>query len=330
MAELVNKKQWSLIDKMIRKLKELASGQEPGFLESELAPWEELFANSHEHFAQAYVRVSAEERKSMNAIFIQLDEIFLKIVDDILTIDKDPDILKNVTELLSQKGSLARRWALKVLENQTPSLSLLNIALLVLLQVGEEQDFRLMEKYLRYPNHSIRCRALSAAVKLSKRDAERYLFDALKDDHETVREHAAAIIERDIIPSELAATKIIIFVKTKLKENKEVSEKGAFSLASLIRSIGKNTALIKNQALENEIIGLIAEVWKGKSGVLKFIKTEPTEAEKNVVSASLFVLGKIGAEKTESYLKTFAKEAGVLSEEATRALEEVNRRKKTP
>ncbi|HON58992.1 MAG TPA: hypothetical protein P5040_02035 [Smithella sp.] len=330
MAELVDKREWAFIDKIIRKSKELALGKKPGFPEAELSPPDDVFAYSHENFAREYVRGSAEERKSMNAILIQLDEMFLKIVDDVLNIGKDPDVLKNMADLLSQKGNLARRWALKALENQNQSLSLLNIALLVLLQVGEEQDFRLMEKYIRYPHHSIRYRALAVAAKLSKREAEHYLVDALKDDHEVIREHAAAIIERDIIPSELAANKIIIFVKAKLQENKELLEKEVFSLASLIRSIGKNTALEKNLALEHEIIAMIAEAWKGKSGVLKFIKAEPTAAEKEIVSACLFVLGKIGAERTEEYLKTFAKGAGVLSDDAVRALEEVSRRKKTP
>lgn len=328
MAQLIIQKEWSLIDKIIQKTEALAL-QGRVFLESDLILPDYLFESSCKVFAEEYVRCSTEERKSMNAVMSRLHEISLKIADDILNISKDPDVLKNMADLLSQKGNLARPWAIKALENQTQSLALLNLALLVLQNVGEDGDFHVMEKYIKYPNHTIRNRALAVAAKLNPKEAERYVADALTDDHELVREHAVAIFERDLIPSELTANKIVMLVKAKLQKNKDLSEKDAFSLAAMIRTIARNTALVNNHALESDIIGMTSEMWKGKSGVLKFIKAEPTAAEKEIVSACLLVLGKIGTEKTADFLNTFSKGAGALGTPTLRALEEINRRKKT-
>lgn len=330
MTELIKKKEWTVIEKIFQAVEDRAGDQETA-----LAPTEGerasdyLLKDSREAFAYAYVTASAEERKAMNAILIRLEETCVKIADTILDLSKDSEVFRNIAGLLSQKGDCARQWALKTLENQAQAISRLNIAMMVLMHVGTESDFPLIKKYLKYPNHSIRNRALSTAVKLNKKESESFVLDALNDEHDVVRENAASLIEREIVPSELSANKILIFVKSKLEDKKNLTEKEAFYLSSIIRPIARNLSLVRKESLENALLDIVSDLWKGKTGVLKFIKAEPSPAEKEIISACLLVLGKIGSEKTGDYLKAVAKGAGVLSEEAARALEEVNRRKKT-
>jgi len=320
MVELIRQKEWGSLDKIIQTTKESYTAIEPDSAKSSGQILDALFSNAHDAFAHQYVQVEPEERKKMNTVLLQLNEMSIRIVEDILNLSKDPDVLRNIAEILSKKGKTARQWSLKILEDQNQPVSMLNIALIVLTNVGESGDVHFLKKYLKYPNPSIRIRSLAASAKLNKQEAEQYVLEALQDDDEKVRENAAAVMEHDIIPSELSANKIILFVKSSLQEKKHLSPKDISVVATLIKTIAKNNALACNQFLENEILDIASTFWKGRTGVLKFIKAAPTSSEEEIVSACLATLGKIGTEKSQHYIMTFARANGMLAHAAQKAL----------
>ena len=211
---------------------------------------------------------------------------------------------------------------------------MLNIALLVIINVGHINDTRLVKKYLKHPNPSIRTKALDAMVKLNKKDAdalnieatEALIIEALNDGDEKVRDRAATLIERESTLSEESVNKLRLFIKTKLTQKKDITIQEAKRIAGLLRAIGKLTNLIHKERLEDEIIVVVSDLLKGKGGILKFIKAEINEEQLEIINACLSTLGKIGGSKSRTFLNTISRKNKILSKIADEAIEELDKK----
>ncbi len=179
-----------------------------------------VFEGSEEIFAHKYINAEPEERNKINEILMQMTSMCIKIADIIFDKCKDPNVLKNVIELLSKKGDLARQWSIKILNDQNQSISMLNVALLVIINVGQTDDIGLIKRYIKHPNSSIRNKALGVIVKLNKHDAEDSAIEALGDEDEKVRIHASNIIERELSLSEESVKKLIPLIKAETGKEK--------------------------------------------------------------------------------------------------------------
>ena len=162
-------------------------------------------------------------------------------------------------------------------------------------------------------------------IKLNKKDAESLVIEALKDEEEKVRDQAANLIERELSLSEESGHKLLLVIKAKLqKKNMTINE--AEFIAGLLKAIGKSTDCINKESLENEIIGIVSDLLKGRTGIFKFIKTEPDKEQLEIISACFSTLGKIGGTKSRDYLKTLSQGDDALSKIAREAMEELDKR----
>jgi hypothetical protein len=162
-------------------------------------------------------------------------------------------------------------------------------------------------------------------VKLNKKDAEVLIIEALNDEDEKVRDRAATLIERESSLSEESVNSLCLFIKTKLLQKKEITIHEAKRLAGLLRAMGKLTDLVHKEPLEDEIMGIVSDLLKGRTGLLKFIKADINEEQLEIIYACLSTLAKIGGSKSRIFLNTISRGNTVLSKIAHEAIEELDK-----
>ena len=277
--ELIRMGKWSAISQIVKAICGFSSRE--GF-DSGTVEWfsnlpDSVFEGSEEIFAHKYINAEPEERNKINEILMQMTSMCIKIAGVIFDKCKDPNVLKSVIELLSKKGELARQWSIKILNDQNQSVSMLNVALLVIINVGQTEDAGLVKPYIKHSNPSIRNKALGVIVKLNKKDAEDSAVEALGDEDEKVRGHAVNLIEHELSLSEESVKKLMLLVKVKLEKKKDMTIHEAGFIAGLLKAAGKADDGVNKEYLENEIISIASNLLKVKSGFLKLIKTEPSK-----------------------------------------------------
>jgi hypothetical protein len=325
--DFIKLKEWAVIDRIIKALCGASSRKEGGFSASELMlnlP-DSVFAGWEETLTDAYIQADPEARNKINDILIKMKSVCINIVSLTFNKCKDPDVLKSIMELLSKKGDLARQWLLKILDDQNQSLSMLNIALLVIVNVGNGNDVSAVKKYVKHTNPSIRARALSAIAKLNKKDAEGIVIEALNDEEEKVRTQAANLIERELSLSGESVNKVLLFIKERLRK-KNITLNQAVFIGGLIKATGKATDGLNKENTEKEIIGIASDLLKEKTGLLKFIKSDPDKEQLEIISTCLSTLGKTGGTKARDYLKSLSRGDSSLSKIANEAMAELDKR----
>jgi hypothetical protein len=327
-SALIRLKEWSIINQIVQAVCDFSSRKDVSLNASELLlnlP-DSIFEGSDEIFAEEYIHAEKDVRDQMDDILMKMTTVCIKVFSAVFAKGKDPNVLKNAIDRVSKKGELARQWSIKILDDQNQTLPLLNIALLVIINVGHSNDIRVVKKYNKHSNPSIRIRALDATVKLNKKDAEVFIIEALNDEDEKVRDRAATLIERESSLSEESVSKIRLFIKTKLLQKKDITIHEAKRLAGLLRAMGKLTDYVHKETLEDEILGIVSDLLKGKIGLLKFIKAEINEEQLEIIYACLSTLGKIGGSKSRTFLNTISRGSTMLSKIAHESIEELDKK----
>jgi hypothetical protein len=326
-SALIRLREWSVIGKIVQAVGDFSSRKGIILNTSELLlnlP-DSIFEGSDEIFAEEYILAEKDMRDQMDEILMKMSSMCVKVFGTVFAKGKDPNVLKNAIDLVSKKGDSARQWAIKTLDERSQSVPMLNIALLIIANVGHSNDFSVIKKYTEHPNPNIRTRALDAIVKLNKKDAENLIIQALNDEDEKVRGRAVNLIEREISLSDESVNKLCLYIKTKLLEKKDITTHEAKRLAGLFRAMGKITDSIHKDPLENEILEIISDLLKGRTGLLKYIKADPTEEQLEIVYAGITTLGKIGGSKSKTFLKTISRGNTMLSKIAHESIEELDK-----
>jgi len=327
MPELIRLGEWEAISQIVKAICGFSSRE--GVSSEDVKRFSNLpdsvFEGSEEIFAHKYMNAEPDVRNQINDILMQMTSMFIKISGVVFDKCKDPNVLKSVIDIMSKKGEPARQWCLKILNDQNPSVAMLNYALLVIVNVGQIDDAGFVKQYIKHSNHSIRSKALGAMVKLNKKDVQDLAIEALGDEEEKVRSQAANIIERELSLSKESVNKLLQLVKSKLEKKKDMTMSEAGFIAGLIKSMGRAADGVNKENLENEIIGIASELHK-VSGFLKIIKTEPGKEQSEIVAACLSTLGKIGGAKSKDYLKTLSRGDSLLAKTAHEAMEELNKK----
>ena len=327
-SALIRLKEWPIINQIVQALCGFSSRKNVSLNTSELLinlP-DSIFEGSDEIFAEEYIHAESVVRDQMNEILTKMTSMCIKVLSAVFVKGRDPNVLKSAIDLVSKKGDLAREWSIKILDDHNQPLPMLNIALLVIINVGHDNDIGVVKKYTKHPNPSIRTKALDVIVKLNKKDAEILIIEALNDEDEKVRDRAATLIERESSLSEESVNKLRLFIKTKLLQKKDITIHEAKRLAGLLRAIGKLTGLVNKEPLEDEILGIASDLLKGRIGLLKFIKADLNEEQLEIIYACLSTLGKIGGSKSRTFLNTISRGNTMLSKIAHEAIEELDKK----
>jgi hypothetical protein len=326
--ELIRLGEWDAVSQIVKVICGFASRVE--FASSTVKSFSHLpdsiFEGAEEVFAHKYMSVEPDVRNQINEILMQMTSMCIKIADVIFDKCKDPNVLKNIIDILSKKGEPARQWCIKILNDKNQPVSMLNYALLLIINVGQIGDAGLIKHYVKHSNHSIRSKALGAMVKLDKKDVQDLAIDALNDEEEKVRSYAANIIERELSLSKESVNRLLQMIKERLQNKKDLTIHDAGLTAGLIRATGRAADGVNKEHVENEIIGIASDLMKGRSGLLKFIKTELTREQLEIISACLSTLGKTGGAKSRDYLKTLPRSDEMLAKVTREAMDELNKK----
>jgi len=324
--ELIRLGEWSVIGRIMEAVSGFSARQglshEAVDLFSKLPDL--IFEGSDELFASEYIAAQPDLRNQINDILMQMKSMCIKIAGVIFEKGKDPVVLKNVINLMSKKGELGRQWAIKVLEDPQQPIAMLNIALILIVNVGISDDASLIKRHVRNSNPSIRVKALGAVAKLNKKEAESLITDALTDEDEKVRSAAVYLIESENSLSEESINKLLMAVKERLNK-KEIKLNEAALITGVLKAIGKSKVIVNKESLENEIINIASELRKEKSVLLKFMKTEPSREHMEILCSCATLLGKVGGTKAGAYLKNLSRGDSALSKAAHEALISMNR-----
>jgi hypothetical protein len=327
-SAFIRLKEWTVINQIVQAVCGFSSRKDVSLNTSELLlnlP-DSIFDGSDEIFAEEYIHAESAVRDQMNEILTKMTSMCIKVFSAVFAKSKDPNVLKSAIDLVSKKGDLARQWSIEILDDRNQPLPMLNIALLVIINVGHDNDIGVVKKYTKHPNPSIRTKALDVMVKLNKKDAEVLIIEALNDEDEKVRDRAITLIERESSISGESVNKLCLFIKTKLLQKKDMTIHEAKRLAGLLKAMGKLTDLIHKEPLEDEILDIVSDLLKGRTGLLKFIKADINEEQLEIIYACLSTLGKIGGSKSRTFLNTISKGNTMLSKIAHEAIEELNKK----
>jgi hypothetical protein len=327
-SALIRLRKWPVINQIVQVVCGFSSRKDVSLNASELLvnlP-DSIFEGSDEIFAEEYINAEKDVRDQMDEILMKMTSMCVKVFNVVFAKGNDPNVLKGAIDIVSKKGDLARQWSIKILDDQNQPLPMLNIALLVITNVGHSNDISVVKKYITHPNPNIRIRTLDVTVKLNKKDAEILIIGALNDEDEKVRDRAATLIERESSLSEESVNKLRLLIKTKLLQKKDMTIHEAKHLAGLLRTMGKLTDYIHKEPLEDEILGIISDLLKGRTGLLKFIKADPTEEQLEIIYACLSTLGKIGGSKSRTFLNTVSRGNTTLSKIAHEAIEALDKK----
>lgn len=323
--EVIKHNEWDVIKRIMETLCVFSSRVEGMSNASELLlkmP-DSVFEGSEEAFADEFIHADQNLRNKMSDILTQMNSKCIDIIGVVFGKCKDPNVLKNAIELLSKKEELARQWSIKILDDQNQPLAVINIALLVIMNVGHIDDVSAVKKYVKNPSSSIRVKALGAIAKLNKKNAEGLVIEALKDGEEKVRNQAASLIEHELSLSGESVNKLLLFLKEKMHK-KDLTANEAGFIAGLLKALGKFKDQIKKESLENEIIAIASDLLNERKGLLKFIKTELNKEQQEILCACASTLGKIGGIKSKDLLKSLSNSDNVLSSAAKEAIAELN------
>lgn len=328
MPELIRGREWPVIKRIAEALNNLSPDNKKISDESRdySNVTDYVFNGAENEFADQYIIADKDLKKDINDVLRRMQATCINVVNAVITQSKEPDILKSVTEILSEKGEWARQWSKNIFDDPNQALSLLNIALLVVAKVGQANDISSVKKYARHPNSSIRMKVLNAAAKLDGKEAEGLAIEALKDSEDKVRVHAAGLLENELSISGASVSKLLLFIKDRLSK-KNLSPAEAGFISGLLKSLGRIHEDANKDLLESEIINIASDLLKERTGILKFIKSEIGKEQLEIVSSCLAVLGKTGGLKARDFLKKMSRDGGALSTVAQQAMSEWDNKK---
>jgi len=324
--ELIRQEAWPAVDWIFKAIENYSSMKGASSKNVDLFPElpDSVFEGAEEILANKYIHAEPETRIKVNDVLMKMYSVCIRTVNIIFDKCSDSNVLKSVVELLSRKGETARQWAIKILNDKIQPISMLNVALIVMKSVGQAGDAEVIRRHAKNANSSIRTRALGVMAKLNPKEAESAVIEALSDEEERVKEQAASLIERELLLSEESCGKIMLLVKSLLqKKNLSISEAGM--IAGLIKAVGKSADAHHQESVENEIIVIASELLKGRTGLLRFIKSEPGKEQSEIISACVSTMGKTGGTKSREFLKGLARD-NALSKIAHEATEEIDRK----
>ncbi|KQC07641.1 MAG: hypothetical protein APR62_06225 [Smithella sp. SDB] len=322
---LIRMKEWPVISQIVNALygSQFQKGVYVNASEFKLNLPDAVFEGSEEAFVEEYVNAEQSARDQMDEILSKMTFMCIKILETVFATCKDPGILKEAIDLISKKDDLAKQWSTKILDSPNQSLHILNTALLVIMNVGQSDDISLVKKHTKNVNPGIRTKVLDVAIKLNKKDAEVLIIEALTDEDEKVRNHAATIIERDSSFSVEFFNRLCLSIKTELAEKQDITIHEAKFIARLLKTMERDAGVLK-EYLENEILGITTDLVKGRIGFLKY-KSAPDKEHIEIIYACLSTLAAIGGHKSVKFLNTFPRSGTPLSKvarETVKKLEE--------
>jgi HEAT repeat protein len=307
--ELVLQEEWVVINEIVKVFSDVSSrkmfSSEASGLPSSLA--DAIFDGSEETLIEAYMQAGLTGRQKINDVLMKLGPRCIAILDAVFSRCESPEVWKSAIDVLCRKGDPARGWALQVLGDRNRSASIESAALIIIGYVGHSHDTAQVKKYLKHENPRLRIKALDASARLNRKEAETLIIDALHDEDEKVWNHAVSSLTFVSPLSEESVSRLLELIKRELPDDKKDTVHHAHHLARLVKAVGALADAPHKGLLEDAILSMTAGLLKEKKGLFAFFKAGNDKERLEVIHAGISSLGKIGGEKSLTFLQSLAR-----------------------
>jgi len=268
----------------------------------------EIVYNKHiDKIVIAGAKADAVNRKIIHDIAARLDGLGIEIMANTLSACRDRDEKKGVLATLINKGDATRNWILSVLDAPEQKWYLKRTALMLLKYVGKKEREIDRARKLVYDAHPrVREAALNVLMTLQAAGAEDMVIAALYDPDDKVREQAISCLTWLSPLSERVIKKLLAKLAVKAPREKKEAEVHYRQIAQMIKALEAVSEIPNHAEAERIILPLACKFSQHKKRLFRRIKESILPDHSDVLSAAITVLGKIGTNKSESFLEKLA------------------------
>ena len=290
-------------------------------------PLEFAFRDRGDEIVKAYATADACQRKIINDIAGRLDALGIEIMARALSACPDGRVRKAVMSALVKKGDLARNWMLAVLDAPGQKWYLKRTALMLLKYVGKkEEEIDRARKLVFHDHPRVREEALNVLITLQAVGAEELIIAALNDPDDNVRRRAMGCLTRLSPISESVIKLLLTKISAAAPPQKKEAVRDYRKIAHLIKALGATIDIARHAEAENIILTLVRKLSHHNKGLFRRLKKSIDPDQSDVLSAAIATLGKIGTDKSESFLEKLAGSKSPQAESAQAAANHIRLR----
>lgn len=270
-------------------------------------PLEFAFKNRGDDIVKAYATADAGQRKMINDIAGRLDALGIEVMARALSACPDRRVRQAVMSALVKKGDLARNWILAVLDAPDQKWYLMRTALVLLRFVGrKEEEIDRARKLVAHDHPRVRAEALNVLIALQAFGAEELIIAALNDADDSVRRRAMSCLTRLSPISESVIKLLLAKISAAAPPDIKAAVRHYRRIVRLIKALEAAGGVAHHPQAENIILSLVRKLSRRNQGLWRRLKKSIGPDPSDVLSAAIAALGKIGTEKSESFLQKLA------------------------
>jgi HEAT repeat protein len=270
-------------------------------------PLEFVFLNRSDDIVKAYAAANADRRKMIHQIAGRLDDSGTEIMVKMLSACPDDGVRKAAMSFLMKKGDQVRNWILAALDAPDQKWHLKRTALRLLNYVGKkEEEIDRARRLIDHDHPRVREEALNVLITLQAVGAEELIIAALNDTDGSVRRRAVSCLAR-LSPISESVVKCLL---ARISDAAAADRNGAAAhhrqTANLIKALAAAPGMVQRVETESIILALARKISYHQRGVFRRFKKTIDPDQSDVLAAAIETLGRIGADKSESFLEKLA------------------------
>ena len=270
-------------------------------------PLESVFENHVQKIIKGYATANAVQRKMIHDIAARLDAAGIEIMAKILSDYEDEQGCQAAMSVLLNKSDLARNWILAVLDDPGQEGNLKRTALMLLGYVAKkEEDLDCARKLAGHDDPRVREEALKVLIKLQAVGVEESVITALSDPDDRVRRCAMSCLTRLSPISDNVIKHLLLKISAGAPLQKNNASRHYRKIVESIKALESASETADLAEVESIIISFVRRLSYRNKWLFRRLKNSIDPAEADALSAAIRALGKIGTDKSESFLEDLA------------------------
>jgi len=289
-------------------------------------PIEYVFMPRLQDLAVAYDSAEKANRQEMALMLHGLANIGVTILGVVLEQSEKLGVRKGAIEDVVKMKEFSLPWVRSVVDNPTRPWFLQRNSLLILSQIGDQEDIRRARRFVKHSHPRLREEALHTLLKLEGHAVEPLLVEALDDHDRKVQRRAIGCMAQLQPLSEQCMRDILGLIAQPRPKDKDQAAVQDMKVAKLVRAVGTMTEMSLHDETEGVLLTL-ANQRIGKKGVLARLRKQEDKGGKALATAIIDTLGKVGSANAIPFLqKTAADQDSELAPNAKKAWENIQQR----
>jgi len=270
-------------------------------------PLEFVFKNHNEAIIKGYATANDAQRKMIHDIAGRLDAAGIEIMARVLPDCGNGSRRKDAMSIMIRKGDLARNWILAVLDAPDQKWYLKRTALRLLGYVAKkEEDIDRARRLAGHADPRIRDEALKVLINMQVVGVEELIIGALSDPDDRVRRRAMSCLTRLSPISESVIKRLLAIISAGAPPEKNDAVRHYRKIVQMIKALERVAAIVNQAEVENIILTLVRKLSYRNKWLFRRLKNSFDPVQSDVLSAAITALGKIGTDKSESFLEKLA------------------------